>query len=338
MLRGMRDDPYFQLDLVACDMHGGELAGGSLNEITEDFKVSVIADSGSHIDNIGRIALYLASYWEMRKPDLVVLYGDRGEVLSAAMMATELCIPIAHLQGGDTSGTMDDRRRDAIADLSSMHFVSCKKSQSKLLARSIQGNMYIVGDSHLDPIISHDYADTAEVYASLNLETDKPVVIVLHHPDPTDPTSGAEYTSRIMDAIDNMDRQLVLIHPCNDTGYEDCVKALNWYRGHDNIQIHKNLPSRLFLGLMAISDCIVGNSSCGIIEAPYLDLPCVNVGHRQRGRLRSNNVIDVGSNVHQIEKAFFDARNLIGPFDKPYGDGSTGEKIITHIKEWHSEA
>ena len=93
----------------------------------------------------------------------------------------------------------------------------------------------------------------------------------------------------------------------------------------------------MFLGLMAIADGIIGNSSCGIIEAPYLDLPCVNVGKRQNGRLRSDNVISASHRVEDIERSFKEACALSSPFKKLYGNGATGIRILNHVKEWHCE-
>lgn len=340
MLRAMRDDPFFELDLVACDMHANKMSGGSLNEITEDFRVSVIPSTEIHVDNLGKIATYFSMYWEDAKPDLLMLYGDRGESLAAAMIATELCIPIAHLQGGDISGTMDDRRRDAITALSDLHFVSHKEASYRVVATlGSSANVYIVGDSHIDPILFNDYDDAASVAEHLSLDPSQQIVIVLHHPDPTDRIDGGRYISNIMDAIDDgIERQIVMIYPCSDPGWKDVVRAIDWYRGHPNIQIHKNLPSRTFLGLMAIADCIVGNSSCGIIEAPYLGLPAVNVGHRQDGRLCSDNIYHATHEVYSIEDAFFRATHEVRPpYKQLYGTGNTGDAIIRYLKEWYSE-
>jgi GDP/UDP-N,N'-diacetylbacillosamine 2-epimerase (hydrolysing) len=342
MLQLIRDDPDIDLRLTACDMHTSPSEfGSSLDEIKEEFEVWPIAwDSGKceRSQYLGHLTTCLWREFSAFKPDLLMLYGDRGESLAAAMVATEMCIPIAHLQGGDTSGTMDNRRRYAISALADLHFVSTEKAANNLWNKvGLTTNVHVVGDSHLDPIFLVDYAHTAEVYAALNLETDKPVFIVLHHPDPTDRIPGSQYLTNIMDAIDDPDRQIVIIHPCSDPGWQGVVAATNWYRGHPNIQIHKNLPSRMFLGLMAIADCIVGNSSCGLIEAPYLDLPCINVGNRQNGRLQSDNVISCEHSVKGIEFAFEMACQLKPPFKKLYGNGAAGIRILNHVKEWHRE-
>jgi UDP-N-acetylglucosamine 2-epimerase len=183
-----------------------------------------------------------------------------------------------------------------------------------------------------------DYSyDPDIVGRELDLDLTKPIIIILHHPDPTDRIPGERYINNIMDAIDDIDRQIVMIYPCNDPGWERVVKAIEWYRGHPNVQIHKNLPSRMFLGLMAIADGIIGNSSCGIIEAPYLDLPCVNVGKRQDGRLRGDNVVQASHKVSNIEAGLACALKLKSPFKKLYGNGATCIRILNHVKEWHCE-
>lgn len=336
MLLMMRDDPDFELHIQACDMHTKEEFGYTRKEIQEDFQyTALVTPECDRPTELGYIASGVAQYLGYIEPDLLMLYGDRGESLAAAMVAVEMCIPIAHLQGGDRSGTMDDRRRYAISALADLHFVSTEQAaiQVTKIAPSTE-HIYVTGDSHLDPIFLKDYAHTPEVYAHLNLETDKPVLIVLHHPDPTDSFSGHEYIHRIMDAIDDIERQIVMIYPCSDPGWEHVVRAIEWFREHENIQIHRNLPSRIFLGLMDVADCIIGNSSAGIIEAPYLDLPCVNVGHRQDGRLQSGNVVNVGYDVLEIEAAMIEATHKRPPFNKLYGSGATGLRIINHLKEW----
>ena len=339
MLRLMRDDPEFDLDLVTCDMHHREEFGDTWREVKEDFPDynSISPRKGwTRPEELGSIARDMAIGLEDRRPDLLMLYGDRGESLAAAMVATEMCIPIAHLQGGDTSGTMDDRRRHAISQLSTLHFVSNTQSYCGVTDREIFDNVYEVGDSHLDPIFDVDYDTPSQVMMDLDLNNN-PIIIVLHHPDPTDRIDDNLYFRNIMDAIDDPEKQFVLIYPCSDPGWEKVVQSILWFRGHENIQIHKNLPSRTFLGLMNIADCIVGNSSAGIIEAPYLDLPCVNVGDRQDGRLHADNVQHADHQVECIEVAFQTACKLKPPFKKLYGNGATGKRIIAHLKEWNNE-
>ena len=332
----MRDDPFFQLDLVACDMHLDERFGHTIREIEEDFEVSSLATvPASRPRELGYLASSIARHLEVNKPDLLMLYGDRGESLAAALVATELCIPIAHLQGGDLSGTMDNRRRRAISQLSDIHFVSNTASCTRVkyhLGR--MGNVHVVGDSHLDPIYDGDFDTMDQVCKDLNLMRDFPIVIVLHHPDPTDSVDGYRYIQNIMDAIVGHRRQFVMIYPCSDPGWERCVQALKYFEVLGSVQIHKNLPSRQFLGLMNIASCIIGNSSCGIIEAPYADLACVNVGNRQKGRLCSNNVIHAGAGVDEIRTAFELALKLKPPFDKLYGNGATGKRIVNILNEW----
>jgi len=340
MLRLMRDDPYFELDLVACDMHLSTEFGETWNEISEDFEFSTVGYSAHcqpRIEILGNISRDLDDHWSEDKPDLLMLYGDRGECLAAAMTATELCIPIAHLQGGDRSGTMDDRRRHSISALADLNFVSTEEAGIQVAKIAPRTNwICTVGDSHLDPIFEMDHLNRGETEAELGLDPKRPIIIVLHHPDPTDRIPGGQYIDNIMQAIDDPERQFVMIYPCSDPGWEEVVKALHWYNGHDNIQIHKNLPSRTFLGLMGIADCIVGNSSAGIIEAPYFDLPCVNVGKRQEGRLCSNNVVHSSHNVGDIERMFETVCKRRPPFKKLYGNGATGKRIINHLKDWNN--
>jgi GDP/UDP-N,N'-diacetylbacillosamine 2-epimerase (hydrolysing) len=343
MLRLMRDSSYFELTLQACDMHTDLRFGQTVDEIGDEFPVhALVIPSDDRPIQLGYIASGVASLLREKQPDLLLLYGDRGESLAAAMVATEMCIPIAHLQGGDTTGTMDDRRRHAISQLADLHFVSTEEASNNVISfnNAPSEGVHIVGDSHLDPIYDGDFETMEDVRSELELNDHQPVYIVLLHPDPTDPRDDNLIFANMMDAIDDIEKQFVIIYPCSDTGWEKIVKQIRWYRGHPNIQIHKNLPSRTFLGLMNIADMIIGNSSAGIIEAPYMDLACLNICNRQRGRLQSNNVINVGHTVSEIESGFGLAEHLgrhHTPFKKLYGNGATGKRIIHKLKEWYNE-
>ena len=338
MLRLMRDDPFFELDLVACDMHTDPRFGETVREAEADFDVSKIGGitGGDRPQVLGYIAEVFARRMKRKRPDLLMLYGDRGESLAAATVATEMCIPIAHLQGGDRSGTMDNRRRHAISMLSDLHFVSNEQSRNNLYG--IIHGIHVVGDSHLDPIFDGDFETMDYIHSCyLDLDPDKPIYIILFHPDPTDPRDDNLIFRNIMDAVDDLERQFVIIYPCSDPGWEKLVKAINWFRGHENIQIHKNLPSRTFLGLMNCADMIIGNSSAGIIEAPYMDLVALNIGNRQKGRLQSNNVINCGHTIQEIKSCFELAEHLGRqhyPYEKLYGNGATGKRIVNILKEW----
>jgi len=350
MLRLIRDDPYFELDFVAGDMHLREDFGNTLDEIQDEFDVTPLElayklpDTKYHrACQISYHTELVAKHLEKSEPDLLMLYGDRGETLAAAIAALEFNVPIAHLQGGDTSGTMDDRRRRAITALADLHFVSHDKAADSVSDQLnlADDRIFVVGDSHLDPIFDGELYSMDKVMKELTLMRDFPIIIVLFHPDPTDPRDDNLTFHNIMDAIDDIDKQFVIIYPCSDPGWKKIVKAIHWFDEHPNIQIYKNLPSPLFLGLMNCASVIVGNSSCGLIEAPYMDLPCVNVGNRQKGRLQSTNVINVGHTSHEIDSGFqlamYLKRNHM-PFEKPYGNGATGKRIVNILKrEWFND-
>tara|TARA_Y100000310_G_C20663773_1_gene806292 strand:+ start:52 stop:723 length:672 start_codon:yes stop_codon:yes gene_type:complete len=220
--------------------------------------------------------------------------------------------------------------------LSDLHFVSNEQSRNNLYG--IIHGIHVVGDSHLDPIFDGDFETMDYIHSCyLDLDPDKPIYIILFHPDPTDPRDDNLIFRNIMDAVDDLERQFVIIYPCSDPGWEKLVKAINWFRGHENIQIHKNLPSRTFLGLMNCADMIIGNSSAGIIEAPYMDLVALNIGNRQKGRLQSNNVINCGHTIQEIKSCFELAEHLGRqhyPYEKLYGNGATGKRIVNILKEW----
>jgi GDP/UDP-N,N'-diacetylbacillosamine 2-epimerase (hydrolysing) len=354
MLRIMDKSEDYKLSLYLADMHNMEKFGSTGGGVQTELPNSHITylspighkDSGwGRAKNLCQYGTHLADVLDIYPIDCLLLYGDRGESLSAAMVACQMRVPIGHIQGGDTSGTTDNAMRHAISMLSQWHFVSHQRAADTLVDMAvarrdiIEGSplsksIFIVGDSHIDPIIEGDMVDGGIVRKELHLDPDLPVVVLLQHPD--DPaTAGDEIWETIM-ALKRIKCQIVAVYPCSDPGYSEIVNALEdrtavW----DNIQVHKNLPGPSFRGLLAIADCLVGNSSCGIIEAPYYRLPAVDIGDRQNGRMMVPTTLRVTPERTRIEIAILECLSLpeSTDFRRSYGEGHTGETIIALLED-----
>jgi len=341
MLTLLRDDPHFDLCLVATDMHLRHEFGHTVDEIKKDFpnvREEILYDTGrtaaSRVWALGDLQSEMSSIFEIKKPDCLVLFGDRGESLVAATAALHMSIPIANIQGGDRTGGIDNSIRFAISAMSTYHFVSCQDSEYRLQLssgrqRSRMPNIYIVGDLHIDAILNMNKTHEPEGGPG--------IIIVIYHPE-TGPGgfNPREGITEVLDAIFPLrieKRKVVCIYPCSDPGYKDIVSVLEELPVGGNISVHKNMEQDDFLNLLSRADLIVGNSSCGIIEAPYLGVPAVNVGNRQRGRLRCGNTMDCGTRSHDIRLCIEAAHRLKRPFDRPYGDGHAGEKIVNILRE-----
>jgi len=348
MLLDMQADSFFDLTVVYTDMHTLEAFGNTGGRVEGDFpnnsiKMPVPA-YGSGVRSRMTALCEFQRRWALsltfHMPDLVLLYGDRGEVIQAAVVASQCGIPIAHLQGGDTTGTVDDITRGAVSKLADLHYVSCIMSQASLVRQQEDGQrIAVVGDNHVDPIMRGFYDKPSTVRDILGVPKKGRLGIILLHPE-TSVDGEQEYLmSKICAAADFIEN-LIVIYPCSDPGHGGIVQAIKDIEGERGVLVFKNIPSPTFLGLMSIADVLIGNSSCAIIEAPYFNLAAVNIGSRQTGRMQCGNCINVPSNCGSqnlevaIHQAIGDTNSFDGmsTYDMHYGEGNTGKRIIEDLK------
>jgi len=335
MLRLMRDDDEVELTIIAGDQHCNINFGHSIDEIKKEFlgSISYIPikagdDTSWHRANgMQQIVHHGSMALDRFKPDCLILFGDRAEVLTMALSAVIQGIPIAHIQGGDFSGGIDNRIRDSISCLSKWHFVSNKRSDARL-SDFVPGDIINVGDLHIDSIVSGLYEP--------NNFGPKPRIILLQHSDTSNPgDSGVQVLITVL-ALQECDLlpNTIAFYPCTDQGYEKIIETLKWK--FDEEKLFKYLPPSEFLGLLSQSDLVIGNSSLGIIEAPYFDIPTVDIGTRQAGRMRGSSVFHSDHDVEEIVEAI----NLALQFrdhgekaERLYGNGEAGRKVLEHLKE-----
>jgi len=346
MLRILRDEPAFELQLVVTDQHVNARFGNTIREVEQEFEVAAAVDMEQANDEaleraqaVGRCTERMAATLADLRPDICLLYGDRGEVLAAATAASLLGLPIAHMQGGDVSGSLDEHIRHAVTKLSHLHFPSTEESAARIRRMGEEDwRIHVVGDNHLDGIIAGEYMPVEEVMRHLDIDPSRPAMIVLQHSETTEPHLSYEHMIETLTAVSASGYQAVVIHPCSDQGYEGVLKAIREVAVAPQFKVHVNLDAHVFWGLMKAATVLVGNSSAGLIETPVFRLPSINIGRRQEGRLRAENVIDV---VHDrvkiaaaIERAVSDEgfRGSVANCTQPYGDGRAGERIIEVIR------
>ncbi len=333
-----------KLQVVASGMHFLQRFGSSVKEIEKDgFKIDARLptffdrDSGEAMaKSIGRGIGAFSTCFEKRRPDIVVLLGDRMEAFSAAVAAACMNIPIAHLHGGDfASGGLDEIFRFNVSKFANIHFAATEKSAARIKKMGEPGwRIHIVGAPGLDSIYAKRFPGKREICKSLCLDGKKPIVLVVQHSITTEPGKAAPQIRQTMEALKELEEQAVVIYPNSDPGGRKMIKVIEQYRKLPFIKIFKNLKHETFLGLMNCASAIVGNSSSGIIETPSFGLPVVNIGTRQKGRERSTNVIDVGYSKGKIgnavKKALFDKKfvGLVKKCKSPYGKGNASRKIV----------
>jgi len=347
MLRLLRDNPFFELQLVVTDQHLDERFGWTIIEVTREFRVAAAVELEQHDSTplararaLGICASRMAETLDKLRSDCCVLYGDRGEVLATAMAATTLGIPIAHIQGGDVSGSVDEQMRHAVTKLAHLHFPSTSASAERIIRMGEESwRVHVVGDNHLDLIAAGEFLPAAEVAAALHLDLSQPVIVVLQHPETTQPEAAYQQMVETLTPVMATGLQTVIIYPCSDVGYEGIVRAIDDVAIGGQCRVHRNLDAPMFWGLLATSSVLVGNSSAGIIEAPSFRLPTINIGRRQENRMHSNNVIHVPHDRDEIARALHQAlhdqeyRKTMRDCLQPYGDGHAGERIVNVLRD-----
>ena len=341
LLRLLRDRPDFELQLVATDQHVNVRFGNTLQEIKKEFRVAATVDIEQVDDRpesrsraLGRCLERMTGVFVDLAPDLCILYGDRGEVLVSAIAATHLNLPIAHIQGGDVSGSLDDPMRHALTKLAHLHFPATEESAARIqLMGEEEWRIQVVGDSHIDQIVAGEYTPGSEVANMLSLNSREPIAVILQHPETTQPNAAYGQAMETLEAVRQSSLQVVVIYPCSDAGHNGTIAAIEQLATPPQFQVHTNLEAPIFWGLLSIADVMIGNSSAGLIETPTFGLPAINIGRRQIGRLHAENVLHIDHDRTAIATAI--NQTLSTSFIKTakscrklFGDGTAGEKIV----------
>ena len=278
---------------------------------------------------LGRGVLNLAQALDALRPDILLLQGDRGEMLAGAMAAAHMNIPVVHMSGGDRTGSIDNAIRNAITAFAHVHLTTCADSTAALLAMGEDpGRVFQVGEPALDRILSMTFTPRAELCARLNLDPAKPILAATLHPVTTEQDRAGEQMRALLEALDALGEQTVLTEPNTDAGGQAMRETLRAHGERPWLRVEQSLGFTAYASLLREAAAMVGNSSSGILEAPSFGLPVVNVGQRQHGRLRAGNVLDVDNDAPAIlaglRRALHDEdfRAACRACVNPYGNGT----------------
>ena len=330
-----------ELAVLVTDQHLYKRFGRTVSEVEENFPIAGAIDMEQRGDSnrdraraIGVCLTKAADVLGKIAPDILVVIGDRGEVVAATIAAHNLRIPIAHIQGGDLSGSLDDANRHAVTKFSHIHLVSTKASARRVLKMGEEPwRVHVVGDTHVDALLPSELTPEETLRTRYELSTDEPFLLVLQHSDATCPEDSGRQMAATMAAVRSLGLRALVVYPCSDQGFEGILAEIETARGTPGLTIHKNIPAPDFAGLQSIAGCLVGNSSAGLIEAPYFGLPAVNIGKRQIGRQHCGNVVHVPYDRRRIGTAIRRAlddkvfRARLRRIRPPFGDGTSYKKI-----------
>jgi GDP/UDP-N,N'-diacetylbacillosamine 2-epimerase (hydrolysing) len=337
VFRAIAARPDLKLELIVTGMHLAPRFAASRAEIETDAICPLhFADDNNAQDMsealAGQISA-MAPIFARVAPDIALLQGDRGEMLAAAIVASHRNVPIAHMSGGDRTGSIDDSIRAAITSFSHIHLTTCAESSGRLITRGESPlRVFEVGEPVLDVIRELDAIAPADLAREFGLDLSRPFALATQHPVTTEAGDAAQQMRATLEALVELDLQTLFTYPNTDSGSADIVRLLEAWRGRAFLRIVPHLGQRKYLSLMKIAALMVGNSSSGILEAASFRLPVVNIGTRQYGRLRAGNVLDAGYECAGIKEKILHAlhdrgfRESLRSVTNPYGDGHTATK------------
>ena len=353
----VKKNKKFNLQLVVGASALSDKQGKCIDQIKQDgFKVDYnvemnVSDDtpSSMVQSVGIGLLKLPEIFEKMKPDLVFIVGDRYEVMSAAISATYMNIPLAHTMGGEVTGTIDESIRHSITKLAHLHFVSNKESLKRVLRLGeYKKNVFNVGCPRID-IVKKEISKKInlkklEQFVNTNgvgdlIDLNKKFILVSQHPVTTEYGSTKVQIEETINAIKELNMQTVILWPNTDAGSEAISKSFRLMREQNKLNLKKvrffkDLPHTEYFNLLKICSCIIGNSSSPIREGAFIGVPAVNIGTRQNRRLKSSNVIDVRNKSRDIKNATIkQIKNGIYKPSNIYGNGKASKKIIKILEK-----
>ena len=280
---------------------------------------------------VGACLMGLTTLLVRERPDLLLLLGDRGEMLAGAISALHLGIVCAHIHGGERSGTVDEPVRHAISKLSHYHLVATHESSERLIRMGERADsVHITGAPGLDGLVASAGMSAESLKGILQLPLDTAFILAVFHPVVQQAADAYAQTACLLLALQKTGLPVVWMEPNSDAGSTDILSALTDIALPTNSSRHKHMDRTLFSTAMKHCAVMVGNSSAGIIEAASFATPVVNVGDRQRLRERSANVTDVTNEMGAVHLAITHALSADKvPCDNKHGDGRTGPRIVS---------
>lgn len=349
LYKRIHEDEHFELGLIVSGAHLSHSYGYTVQAIEKDAlpilaRIECLIDSNSASSRIKSASILLQScihIVESFNPNVILLVGDREDVIVGALIGGYLKIPTIHFFGGDHAcdGNVDNPIRHAISKLASLHFVAHEIHVSRLKAIGEPENrIFLIGSPALDKFIIEPWISKDEVLGKFNKHNWTEYALVIQHPILGDEEKAGEYFEEILLALKKSKLKAFVNYPNTDPGNRRIIEVIDMYSKDPDFLFFKNLDRNLFVNLMRHAKLMIGNSSSGLIEAPLIQLGVVNVGTRQRGRLAAKNVVFVDQGVENIisgikEVLSEDFQNQLKKIKSPYGEGNSVEKAFELIRD-----
>jgi GDP/UDP-N,N'-diacetylbacillosamine 2-epimerase (hydrolysing) len=349
-MQGVKDDPQLTLQVIATGMHLSPIFGLTYKEIENDgfsidWKVETIGEFDTPVEISESIADGIrgcARAISKLQPDLLVVLGDRFEIFAAATAALAARVPIAHIHGGEaTEGLIDEAIRHAITKMSHLHFVAAEDYKMRVIQLGENpNNVFLVGGLGLDSISRLKLLEREALEDSLGIKFKSRSLLITFHPVTLEIDSAEHQMQELLAALSILqDTTLIFTLPNADTGGRALIDMIqSFVQSRPNAYSYTSLGQLKYLSCIKFVDGVVGNSSSGLIEVPSFKKGTINIGDRQRGRLKSQSVIDCIPARKSIEEALTKLystqfQESLETTKNPYGDGGASEKVLQFIKK-----
>ena len=350
LLRLLRDDPEVDLQVVVTGTHLSSAHGMTVRVIESDgfavsARVSMLLQDDSPLGiakSLGLAVIGLAEAFERLRPDLLVLLGDRYEVLGAAQAAMVARIPIAHIHGGEaTEGLIDEAIRHAITKMSHLHFVAAEDFRRRVIQLGESPErVWVVGATGLDNIAKLPLLDRAALESALGITLQPPTLLLTYHPVTLSDDDPSVAMRELLELVDPIAGTLIITGANADTGSNAMRSEAQRFAAArpGRVLLQESLGALRYLSAMKLVDVVVGNSSSGLLEAPALGTPTVDIGVRQQGRLRAPSVIHCAEDRDAIAAAIHQALSpahqaVAARRMTPYGMPGAAERIVAVLRE-----
>lgn len=346
LLKELQDAPEFDLQIIATGAHLSPEFGLTYKDIEADGfeiheKVEMLLSSDTPVGtakSLGLATIGMADALQRLRPDLLVILGDRYEILAAAQAALVFQIPVGHISGGDiTEGSIDDAIRHSISKMAHLHFVNNEISAAivKQLGEMPE-RIYNVGSLGIDYIKRARLLDRLVLEETLNFKFLNKNILVTYHPVTSDDSPSTQDVKELLEAIDGLSPEVgVIFTKANaDAGGRAINKMIEEFTAkHHNCEVYTSLGQLNYLSVVNQVDAVVGNSSSGLTEIPSFKKATVNIGDRQKGRIPASSVINCRPESSDIARAILRAFSMdCSDVQNPYGDGDSAAKIMVVLK------
>ncbi len=337
-MKAIEQNNFYDLYVFVCGMHLLKIFGSTYEEIIKDgYKNIYVAHGLSYSNqmsaNLGSVISYLSGYISNIHPDMIVVHGDRIDALAGAIVGALNNIIVAHIEGGEITGTIDESIRHAVSKFAHLHFVANEDAKKRIIQLGEDiNNIFIIGSPDIDIMLNGNLPSINEVKNRYKIKFDK-YAIFIYHPVTTEHNEIGKKIKIITEAIQKSNKKFVVIYPNNDLGSEIILNEYTKLKNKNNFVIYPSMRFEHFLILLKNADFIIGNSSVGIRESGVYGIPTIDIGTRQKGRYK----LDVFKNIQHVNESEHAILKAIDKIEKHrvvqmhFGNGNSTKKFVEII-------